>query len=186
MDFGLLYIIFILIIIGFLYYKSITYPVIYQKSSIDNNTYLVRNESDKQLAANTIAKIRQLSVELISLLHKKYPNKAEVTRLKLKFNPNNIYETNYKQDYTSYSINKGEKIYMCLRNQNNIVDINTLFFVMMHELAHVMTNNWGHNKIFWDNFKFLIDNAVEFNLYKFVNYNQNPVKYCGIKIDSNP
>ena len=56
----------------------------------------------------------------------------------------------------------------------------------MHELAHVMTNNWGHNKIFWDNFKFLIDNAVEFNLYKFVNYNQNPVKYCGIKIDSNP
>ena len=67
-----------------------------------------------------------MTLDLISLLHKKYPNNSEVNRLKLKFNPNNIYETNYKKDYTSYSVNKGEKIYICLRNQNNIVDIRVL------------------------------------------------------------
>ena len=90
MNFGILYIIFICIIILYLYYKSITYPVVYETSSIDNNSYLVRNEPNKHLAANTIAKLRQLTLELISLLHNKYPDKPEINRLKLKFNPNNI------------------------------------------------------------------------------------------------
>ena len=55
---------------------------------------------------------------------------------------------------------------------------------MMHELAHIMTNNWGHI-LFWNNFKFLVDNAVEFKLYKYIDYNTNQLNIV-VFINSNP
>ena len=35
-------------------------------------------------------------------------------------------------------------------------DENTLTFVALHELSHVMTVSVGHKQEFWDNFKFIL------------------------------
>ena len=39
-------------------------------------------------------------------------------------------------------------------------------FVAIHELAHIASETIGHNDEFWNNFKFLLDNAVEIKIYK--------------------
>ena len=57
---------------------------------------------------------------------------------------------------------------------------------MMHELTHIMTDSWGHNNIFWDNFKFIINHAIKYKLYIFIDNQQYPQPYFGIKINSNP
>ena len=45
-----------------------------------------------------------------------------------------------------------------------------------------MTLKYGHHEQYWQNFLFLLENAVEFNMYKYVNYKESPVKYCGVNV----
>ena len=59
-------------------------------------------------------------------------------------------------------------------------------FVALHELSHLATKSIGHKDDFWKNFKFLIKEASENNLYRLENYKIKSKNYCGVKIKSNP
>ena len=63
---------------------------------------------------------------------------------------------------------------------------NTLMFVALHELSHIATKSVGHTTEFWENFKFLIQNAEKINIYKPQNYKEKPQKYCGMTISDSP
>jgi hypothetical protein len=106
------------------------------------------------------------------------------------FNPTTIKETLPTSEYTAYSENKGEKLAFCLNkkksNNENLIDPNTLSFVAFHELAHIMTESVGHTDEFWQNFKFLLEHAVELKLYTPVDYKKEPENYCGMDITDNP
>ena len=118
-----------------------------------------------------------------------YPNNKDIKRMINNFNPDKISETGRNSKYTSYSVNKGEKIVLCLRSKDSkekLIDENTLSFVAIHELAHLMTKSIGHTPEFWKNFKFLLQNAVKINLYKNEDYSKNPKPYCGIKVTDSP
>ena len=188
------YLIGMLIIIAFgllayTHYEHLTNEVIYVKSTVDNNEYLVRNMEDKEKAANTLAMIRMKLEKICEIMKKKFPEDESVTRMTERFNPDNITEAGKNNQYTSYSVNKGEKIVFCIRQKNNnesIVDENTLTFVSIHELAHIMTKSVGHTQEFWDNFKRLLKAAVEHNLYVKEDYSTNPKEYCGIKVTDSP
>ena len=92
-------------------------------------------------------------------------------------------------ELTAYSENKGEKLAFCLnttKEGNKLIDINTLTFVALHELSHIMTESIGHNQEFWQNFKFLLENAKASGIYNPVDYKKDPKEYCGMKINDNP
>jgi hypothetical protein len=122
-------------------------------------------------------------------MKKKYPDDEAVERMNKKFNPDNMTEAGKNNQYTSYSINKGEKIVFCIRQKNkteDFVDENTIAFVAIHELAHIMTKSVGHTEEFWDNFKRLLKEAVAIGVYTRENYTKNPVQYCGMTISESP
>ena len=106
--------------------------------------------------------------------------------LYLNFNKNktNIYETNNNDMITSYTINKGEKVFLCIKNKNDLDDINTIMYVAIHEMAHIACPTIGHDNLFKYIFKFLIECSIIINIYKHDNYNHNPVKYCNTIINS--
>ena len=120
---------------------------------------------------------------------KTFPENEDVQRLVQKFNPTKISETLPTSEYTAYSENKGEKLAFCLnttKDGNKLIDINTLTFVALHELSHIMTETIGHKQEFWQNFKFLLTNAKEANIYQPIDYKKNPKEYCGMTINDNP
>ena len=119
----------------------------------------------------------------------KYPQRENVQRMAKRFNPRKISETLPTSQYTAYSENKGEKLAFCTttkKDGNKLIDENTLAFVAIHELGHVMTESVGHTKEFWQNFKFLLKDAVKLGIYKPVDYKKNPKSYCGMNISDNP
>jgi predicted metal-dependent hydrolase len=59
-------------------------------------------------------------------------------------------------------------------------------FVAIHELSHVMTKSIGHKSEFWENFKFLLENAKEAGLHQPVDYKKGPKEYCGMTISDSP
>ena len=83
-------------------------------------------------------------------------------------------------------INKGEQIILCLRNNDKLVDINTLFFVVLHEFAHLATESIGHTEEFWDNFRWILEEAMNIGLYIKQEFKIKNVEYCGMTITSSP
>ena len=158
-------------------------------SDVDGERYCVRERSKMQLAADLLAKVTDNLKELVSYCGKKYPQNEDVQRMVQKFNPTKISETLPTSVHTAYSENKGEKLAFCLNKKKNgskLIDLNTLTFVAIHELAHVMTLSEGHKQEFWQNFKFLLEQAKEANIYQPVDYKNNPEPYCGMDITDNP
>ena len=105
------------------------------------------------------------------------PQAADVPIEVVNFKPDRIMESTPDSKYTSYSVNKGEKIFFCIRakdSTNEIINLNTLLFVAIHEMAHVMTKSIGHTKEFWNNFRFLLRVAVKNNIYQYQNFSSNP------------
>jgi hypothetical protein len=186
-------IVFVLAIIGlcfYLYYNTkYNSKLIWVVAEYDKKPYLVQNKKDKQDAAELFAKLSDSLNKFIEELSSTYPDDNRVAILNKKFMTSNIREAIPAKNQTSYSINKGEKIVICIRTRDKydkIVDFNTIMFVALHELSHVCTISIGHNVEFWDNFKWVLANAVQFKKYNHVNYNKHPQKYCKIEITDNP
>jgi predicted metal-dependent hydrolase len=188
-NFTTFFICVILLTILYIYFENKYTEVNYMVSTIDKRKYLVQNHSDKLQAANNLAIIRKNLVKLVQEMKKNNKGNVDVERMVNNFNPNNISESDENNKYTSYSVNKGEKIVFCLRSRderNKLVDINIMMFVALHELAHTMTKSIGHTTEFWNNFRILLRNAQKLGIYKRIDYDKNPVDYCGTKITNDP
>lgn len=159
-------------------------------SNEDGNKYCVRERSRVQEAADLLAKITNKCKSLVDYVGDKHPEMESVQRLVKGFNPKKIMETLPTSQFTAYSENKGEKIAFCLnrkKGDNNVlIDESTLTFVAIHELSHVMTKSIGHKSEFWQNFKFLLENAKDAGIHQPVDYKKEPREYCGMKIHDNP
>lgn len=182
------FIIFFILVLGFL--STLNYikkqkNIIYVVSPLDDRKYLVRKEKDAINAANKLAELNATIQKIIEACQN--TNKEYVQLLKDNYNPETLSETIPGSKYTSYSVNKGEKIAICLRQPDNtFIDMNTVIFVTIHELAHIMTISTGHTKEFWDNMKFILEEAEKIGLYRPIDYLKFPEAYCGMEINSTP
>jgi hypothetical protein len=157
------------------------------KSTIDNKEYMVQDKDDAQDAANLIATIRKKLVLLVEHLIKTTPgDDSRIIMLKSNFNPESLKEGVDNSGYTSYSINKGEQIVLCLRNKNKLMDINTMMFVVLHELTHIVTESIGHPPEFWENFRWILEESINIGIYQKTDYSKESVEYCGMTISSSP
>jgi hypothetical protein len=159
-------------------------------STVDGNKYCVRERRDLNRAADLLARISNKCKELVDYVAKKFPDREDVARLKKGFNPQQFMETLPTSEYTAYSENKGEKLAFCLnvdkKNNDHLIDENTLMFVAIHELSHIMTKSIGHKSEFWENFKWLLEQAKASGLHHPEDYKKSPKEYCGMKIRDNP
>lgn len=180
-------IIFIVVIMILFYIKQKYNEVDYVLSTVDNRYYLVRNKPNKQAAADMLARLNVKLQKLIQHLKTNFADKDGIDRLDNNYSVENISEGSDDTNYTSYSVNKGEQIVFCLRQRdgsNEFVDENVLMYVATHELGHLMTKEIGHTDSFWDNFKFLLEEAVKIKVYTKYDFKSDPVEYCGLNIKS--
>ena len=180
---------FVLIICLKIYSESELFSLKCIISTVDGNKYCVRDRLQISEAADLLATVTKKCKDLVVYMNDKYPGDADVMRLVEGFNPKKISETLPTSELTAYSENKGKKVAFCLnktKNSTTLIDINTLTFVAIHELSHIMTKTVGHKQEFWENFKFLLENAKDAGLYKPVDYKNKPQTYCGMTITDNP
>ena len=189
---GIFFYIFIAVILLFclrIYYDSDAFNLKCIIASKDGNTYCVREREKLELAANLLAEVTQKMKDMVAYMKQTHTEDPRTIRLVEGFNPKKINETLPTSELTAYSENKGEKLAFCLnttKEGNRLIDLNTLTFVALHELSHIMTESVGHKQDFWQNFKFLLENAKSAGIYDPVDYKKKPKEYCGMKINDNP
>lgn len=161
------------------------------QSTRDQKIYRVQNLPDKQQACERMSEIRGNLEKLIEH-YKSDPATTADPRVQVlitRFKPDNMCENDLDADSTSYSENKGDKIVVCLRDKappHRLVDTNTIMFVILHEMAHLMTTTVGHTPEFWTNFRRILQDASSIQIYTPVNYARTPTAYCGMTITDSP
>ena len=180
----------ICILIVFFYMNFLRQKLYLEKIKASNGMeYLVRNLPDKNEAANKLGSISDSLKNLVNGLNENDDKKGEyIKQLKESFNPEYITENIPGSVYVAYSVNKGEELSLCIREKDTekFIDDNTIIFVAIHELSHIMTPETGHTPLFWDNMKYLLEQASSQGIYMPVDYSQSPVEYCGMDINSTP
>lgn len=183
----------------------------FESIRVGANSYKVHEDlTDPKMAAETMDALNHTAHQLIALLNNNYINnqqgedsvkpeyrdlvKTGIARLTKNFKTANMEENIPERSGgdTSYVIDKGDVFAMCLRDphNNNVVDVsnnmNELKFVLIHEMAHLFTSTYGHDSLFWNNFKFMLQEASIAGLYNPINYKKNKRPYCGIVISYSP
>ena len=158
------------------------------KSSNDNRKYRLLDLPGKEKCMEILVQLNKNVIQLLSYV--KDEDREGIKDLLDNYRPDSLCENLENRSLQAYSLNKGEEICLCLREPENeliiIDDMNTLMFVLVHELAHLMTDDIGHTNKFWNNMAYLLKKSSEINLYNPINYKNNPVMYCGVKIDETP
>jgi hypothetical protein len=190
----LVIILFFSLILSLIYkYKTSELFLEYRNSKLNGKKYGIQEQmQNADSALELLAKLDNNMSNFIKKLKEKYPNDERVKRLAKGYNKVQMEETTEEKgdDNTSFTINKGELMSLCLRedkHQRPFHDYNSLCFVIIHELAHIASVSEGHNFEFIENFKFLLKEASTMGYYSPIDYSKNPFMYCGkVKVTNNP
>lgn len=170
--------------------------------SIDGINYRISMKYDKDSQQEALKKLTHINSMIISLvrhLRNKYIRDNSGTKRQKRwaynvwnrFDPTSISENvPLSTKNTSWVKNKGEEMSLCLREKksgsNQLHNIKILEFVALHELSHIAEDNYGHERSFWEAFKFILTEAHNAGLHTPRNYSKTPTRYCGILVDYNP
>lgn len=185
----LIIIVIIIIILYFIISKIIFYNKSeYLKSNIYDKYYLIKDTKNKYNKVDLIDKLfKSIDILLENLKNSDYEFKdINIDDIQKKIKESEILENITNSD-TSYTINKGEQIVLCLadRQTDNLYSYNVLMYVLIHELAHILNVSYGHDENFKKIFKYILQKASDLNLYKYEDYKNYPINYCGLELNTN-
>ncbi len=153
--------------------------------AFDGKHYRVRNTRNKGETADALARLNNKVSTLLSRLEKeKDPEYIHsITRLRARYKPETLSEGRIDKRYTSYTVNKGEQVVLCLRTRDQkdeIYDDNLIFYVTLHELGHIASIGEDHTPEFHKNFRYLLRKASEYGMFKKVT---EKFHYCGLDVN---
>lgn len=136
-----------------------------------------------------IALLLLILVNIFILINTKQPRKLvevlekyEILRDHLRDNGNEGFETlrmrvpitaieKMRGDSVGYNTNKGENITICLDGE-----VNEIFHVLIHELAHNTVKEYAHSDGFWKNYTDLRDLCINLGIYEKI---PERTEFCG-------
>lgn len=158
-------------------------------TAFNGKQYLVRDLPNSKEVADTLGHLEEAIDSFVQYLAaSKYRHDRRVQNIVTRWT-GTLAETAVIYDYeAAYSTNKRE-ISVCVRNKAGQIehDRETAVFILIHELAHLASDEYGHTPEFWNNFRFLLKVAIEdAKIYRYQRFEDLPVEYCGHRISRSP
>jgi hypothetical protein len=189
----LIFIIFIILVFKYLFSNQVELIMI--KNEGKQQKFLVRRLPDKFRAAQLLCDIKMkliyFSNNLLTELKTRTDTNAStyykyVDTICKRLNNCPFNESSPDSVYTSYTVNKGDEMIVCLRDSvtHGIHDFNTLMYVCTHEIGHIGCPEVGHTYLFHQINKFLLLEAMKYGVYTYTNYKRFPCKYCSLILDN--
>jgi len=190
-----------LVVLGFIIFIIILVCYIYGKLQEDlvhvNGFNYNVTKIDGKYKAKVLHRMNETAIKFISLMRKKiqlHDDGADVIddedyerfqkiykRLRKRYNVDQLgeaFSSIIDPDRTSFTINKGEEVRMCLKMEEIEDERPIYFLVLMHELAHVGSKGAGHGKEFWDNYDLMMKTAVMEGWTNDMKLPDDSVMYC--------
>lgn len=141
--------------------------------------------ADSARALGRVARAIDLVVD--EMVVRSVPDPVTAQRAKkrwsmIRSSPMGFRETSAHESAAAYTVNKSDQVRVCIRKNGVLQNFNDTVFVMLHELGHIMSESFGHNQEFQDNFSAAAMVAVDIGVYQYTDYSQTPTQYCGVDI----
>lgn len=189
----------VLLILLILLFIFIFYHLIFDRTiyvTVDGEEFLVRyipneTEEDRYEMAKMLSTLVKRGDEIVKYMYaNNIPNPEVCDRLhsrwkNLRSKPWGIRETSILSSMVAFTAFKNFQMRTCLRNkQGKKENLNTAMFVLLHEMAHVMSEEYGHDEEFSENFAIITNVAIERNLYSYRDYRKEPIEFCNMEINT--
>jgi hypothetical protein len=159
--------------------------MVWHLARLNNTLYYVKNMSDGPEAAEHLARLDVAIKAFLDRANARHPNDPRLRRIAERWS-GTLSETPTHAENVAYSVGKNS-IYICVREKDGtLANYNTSLFVLLHELAHVATDTYGHTKTFWKNMKYLLELADELDVYTYVDHDAQTEMLCGKTLGTNP
>ena len=90
-----------------------------------------------------------------------------------------------RSDDIAYSLNKRD-VHVCIRSDLDTIEtMNTCMYVLLHEIAHVATDSFGHEPEFWRNFRWFLEVAEKLGVYAYEDFDVKQTTFCGHTLGNN-
>lgn len=154
------------------------------RSSLTGKDYAVKKAPDAQAMADRLAELEHRLRRLLDGGEALAPGDPRLDAVRRRWD-GTLSEVQAR-DEVAFSIDKSS-IHVCLRDAAGAIeDLNTSMFVLLHELAHVATADYGHSPQFWTNMQFLLELAEALGLYAYENYDTTATTFCGHPVGASP
>jgi hypothetical protein len=173
-------IIFFILIISLTVIYFITRGKYVNVCTISGRCYKVMPENGKK------------SADILDTLYLKYiklqqymsdtgkPSRKIADKFRTRLSRENIMELESSSGLKGFTTDKGKILKIKLKTDDNkYIDTNNITYVFLHELAHIMSDSYGHNNEFNENFRFILKLAIQKGLY--IPSNDNSIYICGSK-----
>ena len=176
---------------------------VWYKSSLNGKMYKVMNDGKEAVTANKLALVEYKLNHLCKIVcgpQGGSPHFMDGARGKLqsRWPKIKIREVSPGEPEAAYVLNKGPDMRFCVQNKETEIGEkdNLMMFVAIHEMAHIMSDSFGHGQEFLNNFKGLLDIATKNQIVNPLNgkreliytpkdFLSQPTQYCGTKINRN-
>ena len=126
------------------------------------NAYILMNTHEPQALIEVKEKYRILREHLAESQNEKFKMLTRCVP---------ITGINGMKGTVGYNTNKGQEIALCLDGE-----VNHIFHVLIHELAHCTVDEYSHSQEFWENYIELRDICVNLGIYEKI---PEKTKFCG-------
>lgn len=159
--------------------------------TINGNQFKLKPDNEEVLKekAEILYELKQRMNKLVEYMKENsIPDKTVADRLNKRFKNTELRETSLLETSTGYTLKKGSEIRLCINKDitTNEYNINLIMFILLHEMAHIMSFTYGHNEEFSRNMDIIVKTASKIGFYKPRDFSLNPVSYCGTYISNSP
>lgn len=154
------------------------------RSELTGKTYYVKNLPDAQAVADRLAFMEVRLKDFLRKAAEYAPGDHRLRNIAERWN-GTLAETLNDED-VAYSVAK-DAISVCVRALDGSLEAeNTSMFVLIHELAHIGTDKYGHPPEFWSNMRFLLELAEATGSYSYQDFDMETTTYCGRRLAASP
>lgn len=183
-----------LLVVAWALYRAWPRSMTWVSSQLTGKAYHVKDLPGSQDVADRLAFLELQVRRFLRRAEEYAPGDPRLHRVRERWN-GTLAETPRDRE-VAYSIGK-DAIHLCVRSAaedaaagggggGGLEPENTSVFVLMHELAHLATDEYGHPPEFWSNMRFLLELAERTGLYSYQDFEATRVSYCGHPMASSP
>jgi hypothetical protein len=153
-------------------------------SELTGKKYHVKNAEGAEAVADRLAFMELRIRDFLKRAESYAPGDHRLANIAKRWN-GTLSETPNNED-VAYSISK-DSISVCVKRPDGSMEPeNTTMFVLIHELAHIGTDRYGHTSEFWSNMRFLLELAEATGSYSYQDFDSQIISYCGRKLAASP
>ena len=158
------------------------------RSRVNGTKYYVKNLPGAQDVADRLATLEARLRTFLDDAERYAPGDPRLANIRQRWDGTLAETLNDKE--VAYSLGK-DAISVCVRTPDNggpsaLESENTGMFVLLHELAHVATDEYGHTPSFWANMKLLLELAEATGHYTYEDFDAKVTSYCGRRLAMSP